>query len=131
QSRQLLDKAGLSKVRIFASGGLDEYEIARLIAAGAPIDAFGVGTKQAVSADAPDLDMAYKLVEYARQPRTKLSSQKTIYPGRKQVFRQIENGRMAGDVVGAHDERLAGEPLLQKVMEGGRRLPAGQTDLEK
>jgi nicotinate phosphoribosyltransferase len=68
QARQMLDAAGLSSVRIFASGGLDEYEVAELVAAGAPIDAFGVGTKMAVSEDAPSLDMAYKLVEYAGRP---------------------------------------------------------------
>src|SRR5690606_13846745 len=78
ESRQRLDAAGLGAVEIFVSSGLDEYAIARLLSRGAPIDAFGVGTKMAVSADAPDLDMAYKLVEYAGVGRTKLAPGKQI-----------------------------------------------------
>jgi asparagine synthetase B (glutamine-hydrolysing) len=48
-----LDEAGLGEARIFASGGLDEYAIAGLVADAAPIDAYGVGTKMGVCADAP------------------------------------------------------------------------------
>ena len=129
QARKMLDAAGLSAVRIFASGGLDEHEVAALVAAGAPIDAFGVGTKMAVSEDAPSLDMAYKLVEYAGRPRMKLSTKKVLYPGRKQVFRVVEDGRMVRDVIGLHDEILEGEPLLRPVMRGGVRLAAGRVDL--
>ena len=116
-------------MRIFLSGGLDEDRIADLLAHGAPADGFGVGTGMVTSADAPALDMAYKLVEYAGSPRTKLSSRKRLHPGRKQVFRTIEGGRMVGDVVGRLDEKLPGEPLLEAVMRGGRRLPAGRTTL--
>ena len=112
----MLDEAGLQSVQIFASSGLDEYKIQELVRAGAPIDGFGVGTKLAVMADAPELDMAYKLVEYGGKGRMKLSTRKVIYPGRKQVFRQIENGRMVGDVIGRFDEPLLGEPLLQPVL---------------
>jgi nicotinate phosphoribosyltransferase len=129
QARQMLDAAGLSRVRIFASGGLDEHEVARLVAAGAPIDAFGVGTSLAVSEDAPSLDMAYKLVEYAGRPRMKLSSRKATYPGRKQVFRFLEGGSIVRDLVGRHDEAFDGEPLLLPVMRGGVRLPPGQVGL--
>ena len=131
EARQMLDAAGLDGVRIFASGGLDEHEVAALIAAGAPIDAFGVGTKLAVSEDVPSLDMAYKLVEYAGRPRTKLSSRKAIYPGRKQVYRRTEGGRIARDVIGRHDEAVEGEPLLRPVMRGGVRLAAGRVGLEE
>jgi nicotinate phosphoribosyltransferase len=117
-SRAILDEAGLSSVRIFASGGLDELEIDRLVTASAPIDAFGVGTRMGVSADAPTLDSAYKLVEYDGRPMLKLSSQKASAPGRKQVFRAD-----GGDVIGLRDEPLpAGhEPLLVPVMAGGIR----------
>ena len=87
----------------------------------APIDGFGVGTKLAVMADAPDLDMAYKLVEYAGKPRLKLSTKKVLYPGRKQVFRQIEDGQMAGDVIGRFDEPLPGERLLQPLLRPGQK----------
>jgi nicotinate phosphoribosyltransferase len=112
ETRGMLDEAGLRHVEIFASSGLDEYKIQRLVEAGAPIDAFGVGTRLAVMADAPELDMAYKLVEYAGKGRLKLSSKKVLYPGRKQVFRQIDNGLMVRDTIGRFDEQLPGEPLL-------------------
>ena len=131
QARRMLDEAGLTAVRVFASGGLDEHEVAALVAAGAPIDAFGVGTKMAVSEDAPSLDMAYKLVEYAGRPRMKLSTKKVLYPGRKQVFRVVEGGRMIRDVIGRHDEGCEGEALLRPVMRGGERLEAGRVGLQR
>ncbi len=130
-SRRMLDEAGLGGVRIFASSELDEDRIAAMIANDTPIDAFGVGTRLAVSPDAPDLDMAYKLVEYAGKPRMKLSSHKVLYPGRKQVFRACGEGELAGDVLGRFDEKLDGEPLLVPVMRDGRRLSAGAVSLEE
>jgi nicotinate phosphoribosyltransferase len=131
QTRQMLDEAGLDDLRIFASGGLDEYQVADLVRAGAPIDMFGVGTKLVVSEDVPALDLAYKLVEYAGRPRMKLASQKEIYPGRKQVFRVVEEGSMARDIVVRHDESAGGQPLLVPVMEGGVRLSAGRISLKE
>ena len=113
QARRMLDQAGLQRVRIFASSALDEYQIQELVNSASPIDGFGGGTKLAVSADAPHLDMAYKLVEYGGKGRLKLSSGKLLYPGRKQIFRQLEKGVMVGDVIGRFDEQLPGEPLLQ------------------
>ena len=86
-ARRILDDAGLGRARIVASGGLDEYAIEDLLAAGAPIDVFAVGTKVGTSADAPYLDMAYKLVEYDGRPVMKLSTGKVTAPGPKQVFR--------------------------------------------
>jgi nicotinate phosphoribosyltransferase len=122
-SRAILDEAGLTQVRIFASGGLDEFEVHRLVKAGAPIDAFGVGTRVGVSADAPTLDSAYKLVEYDGRPMMKLSSQKSTAPGRKQVFRG-ENG----DTIGLREESLPGhEPLLVPVMKDGERTGPHRT----
>ena len=53
EARRLLDRAGLDRAKIFASGGLDEHEVAELVRAGAPVDAFGIGTQLGVSADAP------------------------------------------------------------------------------
>lgn len=129
RSRQMLDEAGLTGVGIFASSGLDEYEIARLVRGGVPIDGFGVGSKLAVADDAPYLDMAYKLVEYAGQPRTKRSPDKVIHPGRKQVYRIIQDGTMVGDVIGHWAEDLKGQRLLQPVMQHGRRLKAGRVSL--
>src|ERR1019366_7071919 len=88
QARQCLDIAGLGNVRIFVSGGLDEHDLARFVAERVPIDAVGIGTRLGVSADAPYLDMTYKLVEYASRPVVKLSTGKETLPGPKQVFRR-------------------------------------------
>ena len=117
-ARAMLDEAGLGDARIFASGGLDEYAIAGLVAQQAPIDAYGVGTKMGVSADAPFLDSAYKLVTYAGRPVMKLSPGKATAPGAKQVYRGP-----GGDVIALRDEppRPGGEPLLVPVMRGGQR----------
>lgn len=128
QARQLLDAAGLQAVRIVASGGLDEYEVARLVAQ-APIDAFGVGTKMGVSADAPTLDMAYKLAEYAGTARVKLASGKPILPGRKQVLRIESGGTARRDVIARAGEELPGRPLLQPVMRAGAILPQARRTL--
>jgi nicotinate phosphoribosyltransferase len=130
-ARACLDQAGLRDVKIFASSSLDEYAITALLEAGAPIDGFGVGTKLAVSADAPEIDFSYKLVAYDGQSRMKLSSSKVTLPGRKQVFRICQDGRMAYDVIALHDESVEGEALLQPVMQGGCRLNAGRMSLAR
>ncbi|HVA36522.1 MAG TPA: nicotinate phosphoribosyltransferase [Candidatus Dormibacteraeota bacterium] len=120
--RSILDGAGLHEIRIFASGGLDEHALRRLCRE-APIDGFGVGTSLTTSADAPALDCAYKLQEYAGRPRRKRSEGKATWPGRKQVFRRYgPDGSIAGDTVALLDEQTAGEPLLRPVMRGGRRV---------
>ncbi|HXF57713.1 MAG TPA: nicotinate phosphoribosyltransferase [Actinomycetota bacterium] len=126
EARRILDRAGLAHVRIFASGGLDEYAIDELVRAGAPIDAFGVGTRMGVSADVPYLDTVYKLVQFGDRPVMKLSPEKATAPGPKQVFRRPG---FAGDVVGLRDELpLEGtEPLLVRVMAGGRRVAPPDT----
>lgn len=123
EARALLDAAGLEHARIFASGGLDEHEVADLVRAGAPVDAFGVGTQLGVSGDAPYLDTVYKLVEYDGQPTMKLSAAKITAPGRKQVWRGPAD---EGDVLGLADEDgpTGWEPLLDTVMvEGVRTVP--------
>lgn len=130
ESRRLLDAAGLQGVKIFVSSGLDEHKIARLVEAGAPIGGFGVGTAMGVSRDVPDIDFAYKLVAYADQPRMKLSSSKLTLPGPKQVFRFHKDDGMMRDIIATMGERLDGEPLLQPVMRGGTRLPAGTVSLK-
>ena len=121
-AREILDDAGLTDVQIFASGGLDEYEIARLLDDGAPIDAFGVGTSMGVSSDAPALDIVYKLTEYAGRGRLKLSTGKHVLPGRKQIFRRMDGDTFAGDLIATDTEECPGEPLLEPVMELGHRL---------
>lgn len=120
ETRRMLDEASLRSVKIFASSGLDECKIQKLVASRAPIDGFGVETSLAVSEDAPALDMAYKLVEYAGKGRLKLSTKKVLYPGRKQGFRQYENGRIVRDVIGRFDESLPGKPLLERVFQPGQ-----------
>ncbi len=120
EARRLLDHAGLGRAKIFASGGLDEHEVAELVRAGAPVDAFGIGTQLGVSADAPYIDAVYKLVEYDGRPVLKLSPAKASAPGRKQVWRGPSE-----DVLGLRDEAAPGpnhEPLLEPVMRAGRRL---------
>jgi nicotinate phosphoribosyltransferase len=116
-ARRELDDAGLRAVEIVASGGLDERSIDALVRSGAPIAGFGVGTHLGVSADAPALDMVYKLVEYAGQSRPKLSADKKVLGGRKQVYR-----RAAGDLIARAGEEHEGRALLVPVMRGGRRM---------
>ena len=126
--RRILDAGGLAGVSIFASGGLDEDSIAALVAAGAPIDGFGVGTSLTTSADVPALDCVYKLEEYAGLPRRKRSAGKATWPGRKQVWRRYgPDGRMTGDIMSVESDPQAGEPLLVPVMQGGRRITQGPT----
>jgi nicotinate phosphoribosyltransferase len=120
--RRILDRAGFREVRIFASGGLDEDRLLALARAGAPIDGFGVGTHLCTSADAPYLDCAYKLVEYAGRPRAKRSEGKATLPGRKQVYRWQDERGFTGDVVTLDGDLEAGQPLLQPVMRGGKSL---------
>lgn len=126
--RKILDAGGLKETTIFASGSVDEYVLQRLMHQEAPIDGFGIGTHMDTSADAPYLDCAYKLVEYAGKARRKRSEGKVLWPGRKQVFRIYDdNGRMRGDVLGLAGDRESGEPLIRCVMENGKRtVPALQ-----
>ena len=121
RARRMLDESGLSAVRIIASGGLDDLEIDELVRGGAPIDAFGIGTRMGVSADQPYLDTAYKLVSIGRRPVMKLSAGKASEPWPKQVFRRPSPLK---DVVGLRSEKApAGfEPLLEPVMRRGRRV---------
>ena len=124
--RRILDRAGLDYVKIFVSGGLDEESMDQFLSAGAPIDAFGVGTRMDVSADAPYLDMAYKLVEYEGRHVLKTSAGKATWTGQKHVYRFLQrDGRFVSDLLTLHDEPFhsgEAELLLRTVMEGGRLL---------
>jgi nicotinate phosphoribosyltransferase len=124
QVREILDTEGFPEVRIFASGGFDEFKIQKILRAGAQINAFGVGTRLGVSADAPYLNMAYKMVQYDGRPVMKLSSGKVSLAGPKQVFRQRDDrGFFSRDLIGLFGEDVAdSESLLIPVMKDGRRL---------
>lgn len=121
-ARTILDEAGLQEARIFASGGLDELEVHELVSAGAPVDAFGIGTQMGVSADAPYVDSVYKLVEYDDRPVMKLSSAKVSPPGRKQIWRR--NDGEHADVLALRDEpgTSGSESLLEQVIRAGARI---------
>jgi nicotinate phosphoribosyltransferase len=122
--RRILDDGGLQAVKIVASGGLDEDALLALSRAGAPIDSYGIGTSLTTASDAPALDCAYKLQEYAGRARRKRSEGKATWPGCKQVWRRYdEGGRLAGDLVSLASDRQQGEALLCPVMRSGRRLP--------
>jgi len=121
--RGILDAAGWPEIRIFASGGLDEHSLLALCRGGAPIDGFGVGTSLTTASDAPALDCAYKLQEYAGHARRKRSEGKATWPGRKQVFRRhYPDGTIASDVVALIDEPMPGEALLRPAMRHGKRV---------
>jgi len=124
QVRKILDEASLDDTEIFASSSFDEYKIARTIKEGAKIDAFGVGTRMGVSADAPYFDMAYKLVQYGERPIMKLSPGKVNLAGNKQVFRKTDRqGRFLEDIIGTRDETVEGAcSLLEPVIRDGKLL---------
>ena len=120
QARRMLDDAGLTQVKIFASGGLDEYDLEEFVNERAPIDAAGVGTLMGVAADAPYLDSAYKLVAFADRPVLKLSAGKATLPGAKQVWRRFP---IDEDLLCCREETApaGAEPLLVPVMVKGHR----------
>ena len=122
--RAILDGAGFHQIRIMASGGLDDRALQALMHKGAPIDLFGIGTSLTTSSDAPALDCAYKLQEYAGLPRRKLSEGKATLPGRKQVWRRLhDDGTIAEDTVALLDEAPLGNPLVHPVLRNGQRVP--------
>lgn len=125
KARALLDDAGFTDIKIIASSGLDEHGIAELVAQEVPIDAFGVGTQMGVSADAPVIDLSYKLVEYAGQPRAKHSPGKISLPTRKQIYRRKDAaGRYIGDTIAQRDETdVPGQALLSPVVRNGVIIP--------
>jgi nicotinate phosphoribosyltransferase len=121
--RDILDSHGEKGIQIVASAGLDEYAIAAMEAEQVPIDTYCVGTKLAVSEDAPSLDCAYKLQEYAGTLCRKRSQWKETWPGERQVYRQYDPaGFIARDVLCCAREVYEGTPLLHRVMSGGRRM---------
>jgi nicotinate phosphoribosyltransferase len=110
-------------VIILVSGGINEDVLQTINAAKAPIDGYGIGVNLDASIDAPSLDCAYKLQEYAGTPRRKLSEGKVTWPGRKQVWRALDTGgRIAGDILSLEGDTQSGETLVAPVMRGGKRI---------
>jgi nicotinate phosphoribosyltransferase len=128
--RARLDAAGFRNAKIFASGDLDEYSIARLLARRAPVDSFGVGTALGTSQDSPALGINYKLVSDGTgagfRLRMKLAQGKKTWPGVKQVWRiRGKRGEYSRDVISVAGERAparGAEPLLRPVMRRGRAV---------
>ncbi len=121
--RVILDEGGLNDVIILVSGGINEDVLQGMMKTKAPIDGYGIGVNLDASIDAPSLDCAYKLQEYAGTPRRKLSEGKQTWPGRKQVWRSYDrDGRMRGDVLSLEDDSQNGETLVVPIMRGGKRL---------
>ncbi|MFH1328167.1 MAG: nicotinate phosphoribosyltransferase [Candidatus Bathyarchaeota archaeon] len=119
--RKILDDAGLNHVKIIASGGLDEYDIQRLLGEDAPIDVFAVGTMLVTSSDSSYLDMAYKIVEYDGKPKFKLSPGKATFPYKRQIARHYsQNGIMSNDESIRHGVNSDGEELVTKIVENGK-----------
>ena len=127
-ARRMLDSSGLSEVRIFASGNLDEYKINDLLKRGAKINSFGVGTKMGVSQDAPFIDAIYKISEITDGPGNflptmKLSQAKKTFPGRKQVYRVVDsNGKFVRDILALEGEQINARPLLKQVISKGKLI---------
>lgn len=120
--RAILDDGGCADIAIFASGGIDEDDLAAFMRARVPIDGYGIGTSLDVSSDAPALDCAYKLQEYAGAARRKRSEGKATWPGRKQVWRlRNADGTFAKDILSTADDRQGGDALLVPVLRAGKR----------
>ena len=123
--RRILDDAGLEHVKITASGDLNEYKISQMLAKGACIDFFGVGTEMAISKDVPALGGVYKLVEQEQEgrliPKMKFSKEKETCPSKKQVYRFLnKRGLFKKDIIGLVDEEFDAEELLQPVVKKGK-----------
>ncbi|HME30331.1 MAG TPA: nicotinate phosphoribosyltransferase [Pseudolabrys sp.] len=126
--RGILDAGGLKDVMILVSGGINEDVLKKMIATKAPIDGYGIGVNLDASIDAPSLDCAYKLQEYAGKPRRKLSKGKVTWPGSKQAWRSYgTNDRMSGDIVSVENDTLPGQPLVVPVMRVGKRIAPAPT----
>ncbi len=126
--RRILDDGGCKDVVILVSGGVQEDLLMAMKAQGAPIDGCGIGINLDASIDAPWLDCAYKLQEYAGKPKRKLSEGKATWPGRKQVWRKASaDGRIAGDILSIEGDSHDGETLIVQVMRGGKRVKPAET----
>jgi nicotinate phosphoribosyltransferase len=126
--RGILDTSGLNDVIILVSGGINEDVLQTMTRSRAPIDGYGIGVNLDASIDAPSLDCAYKLQEYAGRPRRKLSEGKVTWPGRKQVWRNFGgDGRMSGDTLSLENDSQKGDLLVVPVVRAGKRIAPAPT----
>lgn len=145
-SRALLDELGASDTRIVVSSDLDEYLIDDLVERGAPVDAFGVGTKVVTGSGAPTAGFVYKLAAVADdddpdsplRPVAKRSPAKVSHGGRKRAWRLLDgDGLAVGEDLHVVDEpfrshRERSDPhrrdLQVLVVAGGERRHAPTND---
>ena len=126
KARNMLDKAGLQKTKIMVLSNLEEYKIDKMARQNAPVDMYTGATEIITSADAPKLEVVYKLSEIIRNgksiPKMKLSTKKMSLPGRKQVYRIIKNGEYSHDIIGLENEKLSGKKLLTPFIKNGKLI---------
>ncbi len=123
--RKILDDAGLEHVEITASGDLNEYKISQMLAKGACIDSFGVGTEMVTSKDVPALGGGRIMVEKEQEgrlvPKMKFRKEKETCPSKKQVYRILnKRGLFKKDIIGLVDEEFDAKELLQPVVKKGK-----------
>ena len=124
--RKILDRDGLTSVKIFLSGDLNEYKIDQLINDGVPVDFFGVGTELVTSYDDPAMSGVYKIVESRSggiiHPTIKISPGKPSFPGKKQIYRFQEQGMYKRDLIALDSEPAPknGIPLLETYFQDGK-----------
>jgi nicotinate phosphoribosyltransferase len=152
KARALLDGAKLNYVQIVVSNQLDEYLISSLLQQGAPVDAFGIGTRLLTGYNCPALQGVYKLSVIGNQPTLKFADNyaRTTLPGQKKVMRYYDSmGHFDSDGIMLETEDgidifyhpfiteqsisvedSTAKPLLQKIMENGNIIGTLQTPNE-
>ncbi len=136
RTRKILDEAGLTKTKIFASDSLDEFMIEYLLSHEAPIDGFGVGTRLITGANynplinegGPSaLNGTYKLAENTDEAARPLPSmkftenvEKSTLPGRKQTWRRYKNDKFYEDIITLWDDNVDdAQPLMIPIILNG------------
>ena len=129
-ARRMLDEAGLPDVGIVLSNDLDEYTIKSILDEGAPVTAWGVGTKLATAYDQPSLGGVYKLSavrdsaddEWSDRLKVSESAAKTTIPGVLNVRRYFDDdGKIAGDMVFDVERGIGAEEVIVDPVDPLRR----------
>jgi nicotinate phosphoribosyltransferase len=135
--RRRLDEAGLHDVKVLVSGDIDEYRIAAILGAGAPVGGFGVGGNLGVGLGTIAsgtvggvIGAVYKLVWFDSDPsqpaRIKIAGDKSTWPGRKRVYRI---GAFERDIISLDDETPPSNSraLLQPIVLDGKRVTSEES----